>query len=503
MLVPTRRAWRWFAAACFATGWHAAWADDPLGRVVNGLSFDQFVQKTLADYAVPGAVVAVASASGTVSVTGYGIRERGSPAAIDPDTRFQIASVSKFIAATAIGTLVDRGVVGWDDPVHGFSPETELAVPYATQTATLRDYFAHRTGLPAYTDDLLTALDLSPDELVRRARFQPFDHSFRSAWAYSNYGIFLGQQSAAQAAGTTAPELLSESVLRPLGMTRSGPVQGELFKDDNRAAAHNLDGTVMSYENVDAFSGAGAVVSTGADIARWMRMLLAGGSFEGRQVLAKTTVAQLFAASMVEGPGGPLHDPNAAAGLGCDSYHFLRYRVIEKNGALNGVRTIVTLIPDLAVGIAIFANKQLTVFPEAVRAEFLEREIGPSGRDLQAQIHAEQAAWIGLLDIPKPPADARPMAHDLGAYAGTYDSPLYGPLRVDRAGDGFDVSIDGYPATLTHWSGDTFMLSFPNPDISPGLITFAFGAGAAQARGFDGARVPATLTANYGHFDRR
>ena len=101
-------------------------------------------------------------------------------------------------------------------------------------------------------------------------------------------------------------------------------------------------------------------------------------------MLAKTTVAQLFAASMVEGPGGPLHDPNAAAGLGCDSYHFLRYRVIE-NGALNGIRTIVTLIPHLAVGIAIFANQQLTVFPEAVRAEFLEREIGPSGRDLQAR----------------------------------------------------------------------------------------------------------------------
>ena len=503
MLIPTRSAWRWLATAWFATGWHAAWADDPLGRVVNGRDFDQFVRKTLADYAVPGAVVAVASAGATVSVNGYGVRERGRPAAIDPDTRFQIASMSKFIAATAIGTLVDRGVVSWDSPVHGFSPETELAVPYATDTATLRDYFAHRTGLPAYTDDLLAALDLSPDELVRRARFQPFDHSFRSAWAYSNYGIFLGQQSAALAAGTTAPELLMESVLRPLGMTRSGPVRAELFKDDNRAAAHNLDGTVMPYENVDAFSGAGAVVSTGADIARWMRMLLAGGSFEGRQVLAKTTVTQLFAASMVEGAGGPLHDPNAAAGLGCDSYHFLRYRVIEKNGALNGVRTIVTLIPDLAVGVAIFANKQLTVFPEAVRAEFLEREIGPSGRDLQAQIHGEQAAWVALLDIPKPPGDATPMAHDLGAYAGTYDSPLYGPLRVVRAGNGFDVSIDGYAATLTHWSGDTFMLSFPNPDISPGLITFAFDAGATQARAVDGARVPATLTASYGHFARR
>jgi CubicO group peptidase (beta-lactamase class C family) len=134
-------------------------------------------------------------------------------------------------------------------------------------------------------------------------------------------------------------------VFQPLGMTRSGPTLAELFKDGNRAAAHNLDGSIMPYDNGDAFSGAGAVVSTGADIARWMRMLLAKGSFEGRRVLAEATVTQIFAASMVQGVGGPLQDPNDSAGLGCESYHFLRYRVIEKNGALNGVRTIVTLHP--------------------------------------------------------------------------------------------------------------------------------------------------------------
>jgi CubicO group peptidase (beta-lactamase class C family) len=193
-------------------------------------------------------------------------------------------------------------------------------------------------------------------------------------------------------------------------MTRSGPTMAELFKDDNRAAAHDLDGSLMAYENVDSFSGAGAVVSTGADIARWMRMLLADGQFEGQQVLAKATIAQIFSASMVQGIGGPLQDPNDCAGLGCESYHFLRYRVIEKNGALNGVQTIVTLIPEQRIGIAVFANKQLTVFPEAVRAEFLEPVLGPSGRDLQAYVRRQQPTWRALVNVPKPPANAKPLA---------------------------------------------------------------------------------------------
>ena len=77
----------------------------------------------------------------------------------------------------------------------------------------------------------------------------------------------------------------------------------------------------------------------------------------------------------------------------------MRYRVIEKNGALNGVRTIVTLIPGREIGISVFANKQLTVFPEAVRAAFLDRELGPLGEDLQEQIRREQAAWNALVAL--------------------------------------------------------------------------------------------------------
>ncbi|OAJ54953.1 hypothetical protein A6V36_08970 [Paraburkholderia ginsengiterrae] len=479
-------------------------AEDPLARDVNGLTFDQFIQKTLDDYGVPGAVVVVVSDKGTEFLKGYGVRRRGETALVDGDTRFQIASMSKFIAATAVGALVDRGVVSWDAPVTTFSPDTVLAEPYATQNVTLRDFFAHRTGLPAYTDDLLPQLEFSFDELLHRARFQPFDHSFRSRWAYSNYGIFLGQYSAARAAGMSPPQVLSSTMLEPLGMTRSGPVQAELFKDDNRATAHNIDGTVMPYENVDKFSGAGAIVSTGHDIARWMTMLLAQGTFEGKPVLSKDTVTEIFAASMVQGPGGPLNDPNDSAGLGCESYHFLRWRVIEKNGALNGMRTIVTLVPERDIGIAIFANKQMTVFPEAVRAEFLERVLAPSGRDLQKQIHEEQKGWFALLDVPKPPPDAKPLSRDLDAFAGPFVSPLYGSLTVVRNGESLAVKVGAhdYPGQLTHWSADSFLITFENPDVPPGLLTFAFKEGNPRATGFDGSRVPNVYTTSYGHFDR-
>ena len=115
-----------------------AWAtEEALTREVDGLTFDQFVQEALRDYGVPGATVVIANANETVFLKGYGIRSSDAAGAVDENTRFQLASMSKFIAATAVGALVDRGVVTWDAPVRTFSPDTALAVPYATENATL------------------------------------------------------------------------------------------------------------------------------------------------------------------------------------------------------------------------------------------------------------------------------------------------------------------------------------------------------------------------------
>ncbi len=69
------------------SGWGNASADDALTREVNGRNFDQFVQSALQDGAVPGAVVAISSADGTVFLKGYGVRRLGAANPVDGNTR--------------------------------------------------------------------------------------------------------------------------------------------------------------------------------------------------------------------------------------------------------------------------------------------------------------------------------------------------------------------------------------------------------------------------------
>ncbi len=211
-------------------------------------------------------------------------------------------------------------------------------------------------------------------------------------------------------------------------------------------------------------------------MTRFLRMMLNNGTIDGTQILTPKTVTDIHAASLVAGRSGPLKDPNGAVGLGCDSYSFLGDRIIEKNGALDGVRSIAILIPGKKSGLVVIANKQLTAFPEAVRDEFLERYIGKSGVDLQAQEKASQAGWNSLIKNPDRPANPEPVRISPSAIAGTYTSDLYGSMQIDEGLDAEDMIIrlgpNGYEGNLTHWTNNTWYLSFPNPDDLVGYLTF-------------------------------
>jgi CubicO group peptidase (beta-lactamase class C family) len=440
--------------------------------------FDNFVTAKMTEYEVPGAVVGIVENDTVVYLKGSGVREIGKPEKVDPDTRFQIASVSKYVTAGAVGSLVDEGKLGWDTPVVTYLPGFELKDTYAGEHATLRDLLAHRTGLRAYDGDLLGRLGYSNRDMLERMRYLEPGTSFREKYIYSNAGFFIAGEAAAAVDNRSWEDLTDARIIRPLGMTRSGAHPETLYLDDNHVSGHGgISGDVHTIPLEEAgFPAAGQVVSTGRDMTQWLRMMLNEGSVDGKQVLTPKTVDEIHAASLVAGHGGPLNDLNGAVGLGSDSYNFLGERVIEKNGALDGVRSIVILIPGKKTGLVVIANKQLTVFPEAVRDEFLERYVGKSGVDLQAKEKINQEGWNSLIKSIERPVDAGPATISPSAIAGIYKSNLYGTMQVEQGPDAgnmtFGIGPVKYPGTLMHVTNNTWYLSFPNPDDQVGYLTF-------------------------------
>ena len=90
-------------------------------------ALDGIVQDDLAATMVPGVAVGVVYQGKVLYSKGFGVRQVGQPAAVDADTVFRLASVSKAISSTVIAAATQGGKVAWTDPVRKHLPDFALA----------------------------------------------------------------------------------------------------------------------------------------------------------------------------------------------------------------------------------------------------------------------------------------------------------------------------------------------------------------------------------------
>ncbi|GER23091.1 serine hydrolase [Zafaria cholistanensis] len=439
-------------------------------KVDNALArLDGSVHHAMEQTGVPGIAVAVVYQDAVLHAQGYGVREAGQDAKVDADTVFQLASVSKPLASTVVAGVVGRGKVQWTDPVIRHNPSFALKDPYVTRNATFEDLMSHRSGLHTGAGDLLEDLGFDRAYILGHLNQQPLE-PFRDAYNYSNFGYTEGGQAAADAMGMAWEDLAQEILFGPLGMGSSSYRHADYEQAANKARIHVPVGhrkwEAKYVRNADAEAPAGGASSSVRDLAQWIRLQLAHGRHEGRQLIDEQA---LLATHVPEAVMGPPSTPAARTrfyGLGWNVTYDDQARLqLGHSGAFNlGAATVVMLLPGEQLGIVVLANGQPQGIPEAIAAEFFDT----------AQHGAPTVDWLPFtaaafrqieeadqpeVDYSKAPADPRP-ARSLDAYTGTYANPYYGPLTVSAEQGQLSMVLGPgeRPTTfrLSHFDGDTF-----------------------------------------------
>jgi CubicO group peptidase (beta-lactamase class C family) len=277
---------------------------------------------------VPGAVGLIARGD-RVEVQAVGCTGIDGTYPMARDSIFRIASITKPITAAAVMMLVQDGQITLDDPVAPWLPE--LASPAVVRTPagpvddvvpairpiTVADLLTFRAGYGFPSDFSLPAVRLlvselkqgppqpqlvaAPDEWMAALARIPLLRQPGEAWLYNTCSDILGVLIA-RVSGRPLPEFLAERLFGPLGMADTG-FEVPASKLD-RFTSYYRTGPAGGLELVDAPdgqwssrpafpSGAGGLVSTVDDWHSFARMLLAGGSAGGRQLLSAGSVRQM------------------------------------------------------------------------------------------------------------------------------------------------------------------------------------------------------------------
>jgi CubicO group peptidase (beta-lactamase class C family) len=482
---------------------------EPVGEVTRAKveaaidSLKQLAEEAVTSGDVPGLAIAVVYGDEVLYLGGFGVRDTGSGEPVDENTVFQLASMSKPLAATVVSALVSDGVVSWDDRVIDHNPGFQMYDPWVTREVTIRDFFSHRSGLPGSAGDDIEEIGYDRDDIQFRLRFLPPASSFRSRYAYSNAGITAGGVAAALAAGLEWEEVSEVKLYEPLGMTATSSRYADYAAADNRALLHTrLDGgwAAQFTRQPDAESPAGGASSTAHDMAQWMRLLLNEGMFEGEQVIAADALAQMYVPQIVRGRSLINGAPDYY-GLGWNVTYDEDGRVYAGHaGAFsNGARTLINLLPEEKLGIVVLTNAFPTGVPEGLSASFYDFVLrGESSRDwvgfwndafqqLAASFSADSAQYA------TPPAEPAP-ALPLGAYTGTYTNDYVGDVEIVERDGGLVLLVgpDQVASPLEHWNRDTF-LYVPDPSAPDARSSVRFTIGADGTA--DGAAI-STYAAN-------
>ncbi|MGE3309968.1 MAG: serine hydrolase domain-containing protein [Limisphaerales bacterium] len=257
----------------------------------------------IASNEISGAVTVVVSREGVVHLETSGLADIAAKRPMQPDTLFWIASMTKPVTGTAILMLQDEGKLRVSDPVAKYLPEfANLKTPSGKPAnLTITQILTHTSGLGEATGEgarnAKTLADLVPLWLAAPMQFEPGEK-----WSYCQSGINAAGRIVEVVSGMSFDRFLQERLFDPLGMkdTTFYPTDSQRNRLVTAYARNRETGSLDAVPPRPEFGprdrppqGNGGLYSTATDYARFCRMLLSGGSLDGRRYLSGESLAFL------------------------------------------------------------------------------------------------------------------------------------------------------------------------------------------------------------------
>jgi beta-lactamase class C len=250
-------------------------ASDPNPFVERALKeFEGFIKTAIANRQAPGAAVAIVRDTNIIFLKGYGLRDIRRPDSIDTRTVFRLGSVSKSVTATLVATLVNEGVLHWDDPVIKYLPEFKLKTAEATEKLTLRHLLSHTIGLPYHAYTIMIEDHAPFDTLVDHLKDLDLVGKPGQVYSYQNVGFSLIGSVIEKATGKKLEEVFIERLFLPLGMKDASASFEKIMTRRNVAMPHFITRPTAISSTYYSVAPAGGLNASIQDMGVWLKALM-------------------------------------------------------------------------------------------------------------------------------------------------------------------------------------------------------------------------------------
>jgi CubicO group peptidase (beta-lactamase class C family) len=461
----------------------------------------------MTEAAIPGMAIAIVQNKTVIYAKGFGHLsvDPDSPE-VDANTVFSIGSCSKAFGAAMVAMIEDQKQLAWSDPVSSHLSYFQMYDPWVNKQFQVQDLLCHRSGLIPYSLFPMLFTGYPSATQVQGIRFKQPSTSFRTAFAYQNHMYVAASKLVEAKTGQSWGDNISDTIFKPLGMTRSVTTQDAVNQMDNVASGHLLltDGSLspispnwyLNYYFDDNALAAGAIRSTANDMAQWMLLNLALGTWGSQQIISTANMQFLQApwvliAPWANGPSSPYWGPVSYGG-GWQYFGLSPQPLITHDGTMPGFKTSVMLVPGANIGVVILTNigMNITGNPSlgtrsgvsqklAFRFYDLYFDRQTSTAELDQFVRKTQEIFEPASSASIPATANKTPALPLKSYCGVYYHPSYGNFTVSLVSGNLVMTMgpQNLQSNLAPAGGNTFWAYMPDVPANYPMyipVTFAF-----------------------------
>lgn len=309
-------------------------------------AIDRFIANYREQYRVPGIAVVVTNGSEIVYAKGHGHDSAGRP--ITATTQLPIASLSKSFTALAVMQLAEQGRLRLDDPVGRHLPDFALADPRGDRI-TIRQLLAHTSGMSDLTFPEKSVP--TPDSLaaaVALLRQAPLAAEPGARRIYHNPNYWVAARLVEVVSGQEFSKYLEEQIFVPLQMPDTYAVASLVAAPQVENGYIRLFGRPLALPEPSWFlGGCAGVVTTAADMGRWLAFHNTGATQTGARLISDAGLNELH------------------QGLGWNALVRDGQSLFTHSGFLFTFNARQFVLPDVAhgLGIAVMANAGMGLAP--------------------------------------------------------------------------------------------------------------------------------------------
>ncbi|HEY2720109.1 MAG TPA: serine hydrolase [Chitinophagaceae bacterium] len=449
-------------------------------------SLDEYVNRALTEWQIPGIAVCVVKNGKVVMMKGYGVKDYDTKEKVDENTLFMIGSNTKAFTATALAMLAADKKLSLDDKVTKWLPEFKLDNTAAGEQAIIRDLLCHRIGFRTFQGDFTYwTSNLTRGEVIEKMSHIKATYPFRTTWGYTNAAFLTAGQIIPKATGMQWEDFIKTRIFDPLEMKNTLALSKDFPNAPDKCSPYTMsDGKLVKipFCYIDNLAPAGSIGSSVNDMSHWVMMQLDNGKYNGQQVVPISAIQQTRTPHSILGDGGAIYNEGhfSLYGLGWFLQEYCGRKIVSHTGGVNGFVTSVTLIPEDNLGIIVFTNTDQNSFYEALKWDIMDAYFGKPYRNYskvylgfyKQQFDREQKKDQVLKD-----SVAMHLKTDLPltAYEGDYFNDVYGNMSVVSEGGQLKMKFSHHPdmyARLESLGGNRFYATFTDPEFSKAVFPF-------------------------------